>query len=247
MKRSLLMLVVLAACPSTALHSTMVPGLDLRDFVNHNENRQQRGVSLDAALTPGTSEEGTMRLSEASITEEQKARFWSYVASSNECGCRLWLGGTNGKPGYGVTGLNGHRYLAHRLAYWIANGKIIDDLLVCHHCDVPTCCNPEHLFMGTQTDNMRDAVKKGRTASGDRSPSRLHPETRPRGNRHGSKTHPESRPFGEQMTNAKLTVVAVRELRKLAGTISQAELARRFGVSQRTAGKAINGETWNRV
>lgn len=63
--------------------------------------------------------------------------------------------------GYGqVTGLGEHR--AHRLAYRIFKGTIPANRIVCHKCDYRPCCNPDHLFLGTYTDNCQDAVAKGR-------------------------------------------------------------------------------------
>jgi len=55
---------------------------------------------------------------------------------------------------------------AHRFSYILANGDIQDSLLVCHDCDNPKCCNPKHLFVGTQKDNMADRAKKGRYING---------------------------------------------------------------------------------
>lgn len=56
----------------------------------------------------------------------------------------------------------GYRVYAHRLAWWLANGTIPAGQSVLHRCDVARCVNPDHLFLGTQKDNMHDAVQKGR-------------------------------------------------------------------------------------
>ena len=78
-------------------------------------------------------------------------------------GCWLWKSTIN-RDGYGTykkTFLM-DSILAHRLSYRIFKGDFERSLLVCHHCDNPRCVNPNHLFLGTVSDNMRDCVKKGR-------------------------------------------------------------------------------------
>lgn len=74
--------------------------------------------------------------------------------------CVLWNGTRAGR--YGTTRINGRRIYAHRQAWEDANGPIPPGMLVCHRCDEPLCVNPDHLFIGTQSDNMRDARDKGR-------------------------------------------------------------------------------------
>ena len=87
-------------------------------------------------------------------------------------GCLLWIGAV--KPGgYGNLGIKpeGRTYIAHRAAYEVAYGTIPTGLKVLHKCDNPPCINPLHLFLGTQLDNIRDCVSKGRHVSrrkGDR-------------------------------------------------------------------------------
>lgn len=80
-------------------------------------------------------------------------------------GCIEWKGARN-PQGYGQKCIKGKRYRTHRLAWEWANGPIPEGLFVLHKCDNPPCCNPDHLFLGTQTDNMQDMLAKGRGING---------------------------------------------------------------------------------
>ena len=75
--------------------------------------------------------------------------------------CWVWTGGIT-SAGYGEIKVDGLVMLAHRVAYWLAHGRLPDhDVL--HQCDNPPCVRPSHLFAGTDVDNFRDAVAKGRS------------------------------------------------------------------------------------
>lgn len=91
------------------------------------------------------------------------ARFWSKVTPAGEADeCMLWRGSCNAH-GYGQFNLTGNRpVLASRHAYTLAVGPIPDGLDVLHRCDTPPCVRPDHLFLGTHLDNMRDMDLKGR-------------------------------------------------------------------------------------
>lgn len=85
----------------------------------------------------------------------------------NESGCWIWTGYVD-RTGYGKMVVNRKPKLTHRLAYKEFIGPIPERLLVCHSCDVKACFNPNHLFVGTAADNMRDCVQKGRIAAGEK-------------------------------------------------------------------------------
>lgn len=76
-------------------------------------------------------------------------------------GCWHWLGLTNGK-GYGRMTYQGRQQVAHRLAWMAWNGEIPEGLYVLHRCDNRACVNPEHLWLGTYSDNLQDCWNKGR-------------------------------------------------------------------------------------
>lgn len=132
--------------------------------------------------------------------------------------CWEWQGTRDAVGGYGMIRTKTGSLGAHRLAYQLAYGPILPGLAVCHSCDNRLCVNPNHLFLGTAGDNMRDRTAKGRAAK------------------------------GEQNGRAKLTAPQVRAIRELhAAGASLNSLAKRFGVGRPTITGIVRGTKWVHV
>jgi len=151
------------------------------------------------------------------------ARFWAKVGPPDENGCRPWLGISRHEDGYGRFNVTKWRAVhAHAFAWRVTyhgptrpGGEVFR-----HSCDNPWCCEPSHSYPGTPADNMADRDTRGRTARGDRSGLRVHPERAARGERNAS---------------AKLTAEQVLAIRAAHGT--QIAIAKQFGVSQPTVSR----------
>ena len=93
-----------------------------------------------------------------------KDRFEKHIEKITESGCWIWTGCASSKKGtpYGRFSFGGKVRFAHRISFLIYNGVLFDDLCVLHRCDVPSCVNPNHLFLGTKKDNAQDMTRKGR-------------------------------------------------------------------------------------
>lgn len=144
--------------------------------------------------------------------------FWEQVTKTKTC----WI--FNGSPSgkYPRFRLNKRYEKVHRLSWLIHFGSIHSGLFVCHHCDTPRCVRPDHLFLGTHADNMKDMKDKGR--------------------------HVSAPQFGESNPMAKLTSRAVREIRALLkkGHTNE-EISKAFCVSQSNIRMIKNGQTWKMI
>ena len=139
--------------------------------------------------------------------------FWSKVERAD--GCWLWAGSRN-KNGYGVFWIAGKRVSAHRHSYELAKGPIPEGKHVLHKCDNPPCVLFEHLFLGTNADNVVARDRKRRQA------------------------------VGENNGRAVLTAALVAEIRALyaTGEYTQKELGDKFGVSQPRISYIVNYKSW---
>lgn len=139
-----------------------------------------------------------------------------WIAEPNS-GCWIWTAAGN-ENGYGHIGFRRRVEKAHRAAWLLFHGPIPDGMDVLHRCDTPPCVNPDHLFLGSNVDNVRDKVSKGRQAGAP-------------GGRNG---------------RAKLTdeLVATLRARVRAGETASS-VGRSLGVSVSTACRIVRGELWN--
>jgi hypothetical protein len=98
----------------------------------------------------------------ASPKKTPQERFWQKVNKETDSGCWEWTGGKY-TSGYGSFSLNGKSARSHRVSAEWSGLVVTEDTVICHSCDNPICVNPEHLFIGTQHDNMIDKMNKGRS------------------------------------------------------------------------------------
>lgn len=96
--------------------------------------------------------------------ETLEERFLKYVKKTDACW--LWTGNKS-HNGYGQIEINGKCCRAHRVSYQLYRGETPNNLQVCHSCDIKSCVNPEHLFLGTAKENIKDKVTKNRQAKGN--------------------------------------------------------------------------------
>lgn len=159
--------------------------------------------------------------------------FWKKVdKTAGENACWPWKGCTN-RAGYGVTSVNRKFTASHRQAYIYGIGQIPDGMCVCHRCDVPGCCNPSHLFLGTNADNTADKIAKNRQSKGEKHSKALMP----------------NRPRGSNNAMSRFTEEQVAEMRRLRRETRMTikEIAAKFGGSYGGVCKAIRGNGWYHV
>lgn len=164
------------------------------------------------------------------IPKDRNEIFWSRVNRLDDNACWEWIGYMN-TNGYGEFTVNRVKLSPHRLSYEIAYGDIPKGMFVCHHCDNPKCCNPEHLFIGTSKDNMIDAARKGRTSRGDNHYMRMFPEKVMRHEKNGSH---------------KLTEEQVSEIREMydSGDVRLRPIAKKYDISHVQVSNIVNRRQW---
>ena len=153
------------------------------------------------------------------LNEKQRTNFFQKV-KKQENGCWLWTASVS-TSGYGRMRVAGVTIAAHRIAYRQHCGPIPEGMCVCHKCDVRTCVNPEHLFVGTHQDNMNDMTAKGRHRCPDRK--------------------------GVNNGHARLTEDHVREISVLLPRLNNRQIAAKFGVTGSMISLIRRGKSWTHV
>lgn len=149
-----------------------------------------------------------------------KDRFFEKVRKTDNCW--IWTGGKY-YNGYGQFFQNPNKIVAHRFSYILHYGEISKDLMVCHKCDNRECVNPHHLFLGTQSDNIKDMVNKGRQVKTSR--------------------------VGEINGNSKINEKTVKEIRRLYRETDMGArlIGLKFGLSETQTFRVIKGESWKNI
>lgn len=143
-----------------------------------------------------------------------------------ESGCWMWNKGMEGAYGSFYSREQKKTIRASRFSYIINIGEIPEGLFVLHSCDTPACVNPEHLFLGTQSDNMQDMVSKGRWV-----------------------IHSGTFSCGSSHRNSIVTEPQVIEMRELysTGLVNQADLAAYYHLKIQTVSDIIRRASWRHI
>lgn len=150
--------------------------------------------------------------------KRKEQNFWGKVSVSDPDKCWNWKGAKD-PAGYGNVKCGRKVTKAHRIAYALHNGEWPGDFMVCHSCDNPSCCNPAHLWKGTNQDNQNDSVQKGR-----KNPAIL---------------------LGESNPNSKLTKVqATQAITLIAQGMTNKRIAHMLGVSHAMISCIRLGKAW---
>ena len=154
------------------------------------------------------------------VTEKDKERFWANAIVKD--GCWGWTGYRNTKNYAAMLSQDlGRSIGAHRISWVIHNGPTPDGMCVCHHCDNPECTNPDHLFLGTYKDNIRDMMNKGRQSF---------------------------RPPGSANPQAKLTEEQVLEIRSLHDQgVGYRNLSKRFSMGETVIWRIVKRKKWTHI
>jgi len=149
--------------------------------------------------------------------DKREKRFWDCVAFGIGNACWLWTK-TKNDNGYGVTNFKGHRTTSHRISYILTKGKPPEGMVVMHSCDNRLCCNPAHLSVGTQKENIQEMHKKGRAG--------------------------DTRNFGHKNGTTKYTDAQCQEMRRLhkEEKMTQTAISKKFGLAQSHVSRIIRGE-----
>jgi hypothetical protein len=172
-----------------------------------------------ASITTSVPEGGFLMYIHGSVAE----RFWPRIdQSGGPDSCWIWTGGT--ASGYGRMGIKGREVgSSHRISWQLHFGPIPGGLHVLHRCDNPPCCNPSHLFLGTQADNNYDREAKGRGT-----------------------TPPNAK--GTDSPNAKLTEQDVINIRTAASSGEpMRRIARRYLAGRTAVRNVVKRKTWMHV
>lgn len=157
------------------------------------------------------------------LRKPRNAAFWSKVRKTD--GCWLWTSSTT-PFGHGLFTHRSQRpktQRAHRVAWELTRGPIPAGILVCHHCDVPACVNPDHMFLGTMKDNAQDAARKGRLAQQKN----------------------KAKYVAAARLRSKLTAEQVAAIRVELSGRNGASVGRKYGVSKGVISAIRTGKTWN--